>query len=388
MYLDWGKASGVQSGDQFKVYRPGETLKHPVTGEILGQAEVALGQGILSTVEDKYSTGKLVETPGDIKAGDRTRYLQASAPVVATTASVNVAVPANVPKELWRSESLGSEAVGIAIGDVVGDGKKEVVVAFRDHVEVFRWNGQKLESQASFKSRSYSNYLAIDTGDMDGSGHDKIFASLFVEAVKRTRTIVLDYSSGTLHEVGRFDGFVRAFDHPDGKRELIWQDTSLSHELRIKPPAPLTKTAKGFREGSPMKLKLSLNDEQLFGFAWGDWDGDGSEDFAFLQNGERLRILFKDTKWSSGEVYGGTNADFAWENEQMGSIYPRLQSLKTSSGKCSCWSRIIFFAHADSHGALKNLQKLGTYRSGLEWSRDVARLDASGIRSLGGFWIR
>src|SRR5258706_14635234 len=49
VYLDWGKATGVQSGDQFKVYRAGEALKHPVTGEVLGQAEAELGQGLLTT---------------------------------------------------------------------------------------------------------------------------------------------------------------------------------------------------------------------------------------------------------------------------------------------------------------------------------------------------
>src|SRR5258708_38110695 len=64
VYLDWGKASGVAAGDQFKVYRQGEPLKHPVTGEVLGHTEQDLGQGVLDNVEDKFSTGKLIETKG------------------------------------------------------------------------------------------------------------------------------------------------------------------------------------------------------------------------------------------------------------------------------------------------------------------------------------
>ncbi len=341
VYLDWGKASGVQAGDQFKVYRAGEALKHPVTGEVLGNSETELGQGILSSIEEKFSTGKLVETKGDIKPGDRTRCVEETRRQelgVRTESGIPVVNPQSslltpIPKELWRSESIKHEASGMAVGDVDGDGKKEVVVAFRDQIEVFRWTHQKLESIAVFKSRGFSNFLAVETGDVDGSGHDKIFASLFIEGVKRSRTLVLEFSQGALHEVGRMDGFVRALEHADGKRELVWQDMSLARELRMKQPAPLTKTAKGYREGSPLKLVRSLNDDQLFGYAWGDWDGDGSEDFAFLQNGERLRIIFKDAKWSSAEVYGGTKADFSWENEQIGSLFPRLQSLKTSAGK-------------------------------------------------------
>jgi len=333
VYLDWGNASAVAVGDSFKLYRAGEPLKHPVTGEILGQTEVDLGQGVLDNVQDKFSTGKLAQTKSNVKPGDRARHLEVSvaAPVVATATSAVVA--ANIPKELWRSEALKHEASGIAVGDIDGDGKKEMVVAFRDQVEVFRWNGQKLESVSVFKSRGLSNYLSVDMADVDGAGHDKIFASLYIEGIKRARTLILEFSSGTLHEVGRLDGFVRVLEHADGKRELVTQDLSLARELRVKQPFTLIKTPKGIREGSVLKLPRSLNNDQLFGYTWGDWDGDGAEDFAFLQGGERLRILFKDAKWSSGEVYGGSKADFGWEDDQMGSLYPRLMSWKSPSGK-------------------------------------------------------
>ena len=79
----------------------------------------------------------------------------------------------------------------------------------------------------------------------------------------------------------------------DGKRELVWQGLSMARELRILQPAPLSKDGKAYREGKALKLDRSLNDDQLFGYIWGDWDGDGAEDVALLQNGERLRIFFK-----------------------------------------------------------------------------------------------
>ncbi len=340
VYLDWGKASGVSVGDQFKVYRPGEPLKHPVTGEVLGQTEKDLGQGLVDRIDEKFSTGKLLQTPNAVRAGDRTRHIEQASERVSEGAkdgssvlSPQSSALSPVPKELWRSESIKHEAVGLAVGDVEGDGKKEVVVAYRDQIEVFKWNGQKLESLAIFKSRAYGNYLAVETADVDGAGHDKIFASLFIEGIKRSRTVVLEYAQGALHEVAHMGGFVRALEHAGGQRELLWQDMSMARELRIRQPAAVVKKDKKFAEGNPIKLPRALNDDQLFGYAWGDWDGDGAEDFAFLQSGERLRILFKGAKWSSNEVYGGTQADFGWEDEQVGSIYPRLLSLKTAAGK-------------------------------------------------------
>jgi hypothetical protein len=202
---------------------------------------------------------------------------------------------------------------------------------------VFRWNGKTMVSTATFKSRSYGNYLAVEVGDIDKAGHDKIFASMFFDGVKRARTVVLELSQGELKEVGRLDGFVRALEHADGKRELIWQDLSMANELRMKQPALLIKTPKEYREGDKLKFPRALNNDQLFGFTWGDWDGDNSEDFAFLQFGERLRIFFKDAKWSASDSYGGTHADFNWSNrennDQIGSVYPRLMSLKIGAGK-------------------------------------------------------
>jgi len=332
VYLDWGKTSEVKAGDTFQVYREKGELKHPVTGEVLGHAEEAVGSGLIGHVEDKFSVGSLIEGKGAAAAGDRTRLTDTHA-VIPSTPVAAAATAAQGPKELWRSEPMPHEAIGLALGDIDGDGKKEVVIAFHDQVEAFRWNGQVLQSMGQFKGHGYSNYLSIETADPDGSGHDKIFATLFIEGVKRFRTVVLEYAKGSLQEVGHVGGVVRAVEHADGRRELLLQDLSMSRELRVLPPAPLSKSGKGYSEGRPVKFVRSLNDDQLFGFAWGDWDGDGAEDLALLQGGERLRLFLKDAKWSSDDRYGGTKADFGWDNDQVGSVYPRLIPLKPASGK-------------------------------------------------------
>lgn len=335
VYLDWGKTSEVKSGDTFLIYREKGELKHPVTGEVLGHAEENVGSGLIDHVEDKFSVGSLLEGKGAVAAGDRTRIKEvlstAEAPAPAAPGAA-VAATAG-PKELWRSAAIPKEAVGLALGDIDGDGKKDVVVAFRDQIEAFRWNGQKLESMGVFKGHGYSNYLAVETADIDGAGHDRIFATLYYQGSNRARTVVLDYAQGELKEIGQVGGFVRAVEHADGKRELLLQDLSMARDLRVRQPAPLLKSGKGYREGDAIKLARALNDDQLFGFAWGDWDGDGAEDLALLQGGERLRLFFKDAKWSSDERYGGNKADFSWEGGQSGSVYPRLLGLKSETGK-------------------------------------------------------
>src|SRR5262249_22634996 len=161
--------------------------------EILGKAETDLGRGVVQHVDEKFSTGKMLQANSALKAGDRTRYHEAPK----TSGSGMTPAPASdalmVPKELWRSEPIRQEAMGLAIGDVDGDGKKEMVVAFRDHVELYRWSGQALESAGVFKPRGYGNYLAVETGDLEGQGRDAIFASLVIQGVKRSKAFVVEY---------------------------------------------------------------------------------------------------------------------------------------------------------------------------------------------------
>lgn len=332
VYLDWGQASGVSVGDQFDVYREGSELKHPVTGASLGREQSVLSQGVVEAVQEKFSTGKLIQQKTAVKTGDRTRVKAAAAVVptpvpssaVISAAPTTAARPA--PVELWRSEPIPREATGLASGDVDGDGKPELVIAYRHQLEVYRWNGQALESIAWLDSKSYRNFLAVDVAGLSGAARAQIFASYFMEGSKRAKTVVFEIVGKTLKEAGRMDGFVRAFDRAGGKRELVWQDLSFARELRVRQPALVAMKDSKWKEGPALALPRALPDQQLFGYGWGDWDHDGVEDFALLQQGERLRVFFKDGKWSSREGYGGTRLDFSWEDEQIGSVSPRLLS--------------------------------------------------------------
>src|SRR5438045_1866608 len=88
LYLDWGSSSGAHIGDAFTVYREGEALKHPVTGEVLGHAEATVGTGTLQTLEAKFSVGHLDQASGTPKAGDRVRWLATPLSVPARAATL------------------------------------------------------------------------------------------------------------------------------------------------------------------------------------------------------------------------------------------------------------------------------------------------------------
>jgi hypothetical protein len=338
VYLDWGTASGVQSGDRFSLYREGEPLKHPVTGEILGHAQEKLGTGALQSIEEKFTVGQLEIVSKTPQAGDRAHWL-ASAITLEPTASTTtpaadqgtVLTPAEASlKELWRSDPLEKDAAGITFANLEGDGKKTIIVAYRTKIQAYRLKDKRLEPLASFDLRSYRHWLSVDAADLKHDGHEEIFATTFMDGLKRPRVVVLRFENGAFKQMGEFEGFVRVIQRLDGSRHLYWQSFSHSRELSYTAVSEVTWEKGAYRTGPPLDLKLF--DDQLFGFVWGDWDKDGKEDFAVLEHDEQVRIYTKDVKWKSSSGFGGTKNDFSFDDNTLSSLVPRLVNWKPSQG--------------------------------------------------------
>jgi hypothetical protein len=335
IYLDWGAASGVQVNDRFQVFREGETLKHPVTGEVLGHEEVTLGNGHVETVDPKFSIGHLDQTKDTTKAGDRIRW-QAPAMAVPAAAAVPVVVgeaqgtdlkpPVPTIQELWRSEALEKDPVGIAFSDVDGDGQKDIIIAYRAKIVVYRWKDKKLEPLAKFDDRKYRHWLTVDAADLKKDGHEEIFATAYVDSMNRPRMVALRYENGALKRVGEIEGFVRLFQRMDGSKHLYWQTFSRSSSLNYTDVCEVIWQDGKYQTGKPLGLKLFP--DQLFGFAWGNWYKSGAEEFAVLEHGDRIRIYSEDVKWKSDETYGGTKNDFPFDNNVNSSVQPRLMAWK------------------------------------------------------------
>lgn len=59
--LDVGKSVGAREGMRFKVYREGEIIKHPVSGEILGVEKIPTGKLQVTEVQEKLAFARVIE---------------------------------------------------------------------------------------------------------------------------------------------------------------------------------------------------------------------------------------------------------------------------------------------------------------------------------------
>jgi hypothetical protein len=70
--LSVGRRDGVVVGVELMVYREGEELKHPKTGEVLGRTEKAIGRVTITEVSESYSTARISQGTG-VEPGDKAR---------------------------------------------------------------------------------------------------------------------------------------------------------------------------------------------------------------------------------------------------------------------------------------------------------------------------
>jgi len=61
VYLDVGSNKGMRKGMKMVIYREGEAITHPATGEILGKTVTKLGEVLLTEVQEKMSEASIVD---------------------------------------------------------------------------------------------------------------------------------------------------------------------------------------------------------------------------------------------------------------------------------------------------------------------------------------
>ncbi|NMC48506.1 MAG: VCBS repeat-containing protein [Desulfovibrio sp.] len=97
---------------------------------------------------------------------------------------------------VWRSQALPHASSGIAVGDVNGDGKNEIVVLGTATVEVFTHSHDQLVPVARYDAPTNFLLLNINVFDTNGDGRSEIIVS--ARYVKDPRSFILEFNDGKL----------------------------------------------------------------------------------------------------------------------------------------------------------------------------------------------
>lgn len=242
VYVDLGRGDGVAVGQRLRVVRPGAPLVHPVTGETLGTADEPIARLEVTAVAERFAATRVLQLASGATIEPRDRVVAAAdeggapapraarpaggpgqalregpgpgAPGGADGGPSARAPAAQVPAAAGRaldpsrptvSQELDSEVRDLAVADLDGDGRPELVTIDQVHFAVYRWTGTSLERLFEQDAEKGRDYISVDAADLDGDGRAELLVN--DAAPRRGQAVILQYDGGR---------FVR-YDLPGGR---------------------------------------------------------------------------------------------------------------------------------------------------------------------------
>lgn len=213
------------------------------------------------------------------------------------------------------SLSLPHPVNAIALGDVDGDGRPEVIGVTDRQVVVYRWTGRHLEPIAVGDPLPvFTTYLYVDAADINGNGRDEIVLTA-IQSSPRQQQIENTLLS-TIAEVaqGRVKPLVtglhrhlRVLRRPGQPPLLLAQSLGLYEA--VEGPVEVLEWRNGRYQAGP-RFPLPKVVPSVYAFSRGNLDGDGRAELALVAADGRLRIYDEQgqLRWESEEDLGVVDA--------------------------------------------------------------------------------
>lgn len=210
---------------------------------------------------------------------------------------------------------LAGAAKALALGDVDGDGRLEVVTITDRQVLVYRWTGRDVtQLTTSDPLPVFTTYLHVDATDLDGDGRAEIVLGA-IRGVPRGNEI----DNRVLAEVVRMRGgrleqrreslerHLRVLAQP-GRPSLLLAQALGAHELASGPVQVVEWAGGSYRLGREFPLPAGV--PSLYGFARADLDGDRQDEVARVADDGRFWILDEQghPRWEDEEDLGALDA--------------------------------------------------------------------------------
>ncbi len=128
------------------------------------------------------------------------------------------------------SRKYSMEIRGLAVGDVTGDGSKEIVLIDQNNIIIFRPIKDSFQRIGEIKEKRFNNFLTVDVADINHNGTAEIFVSNLPHNSQRLQSFVMEYDGKTYRRIAEKQPiFFRTLQKTNGDKILITQE----HENNI-----------------------------------------------------------------------------------------------------------------------------------------------------------
>ncbi len=215
----------------------------------------------------------------------------------------------------FKSEPIQDALSGLTVGDLDGDGVKEIACASNNTLRIFRYKDDRLELLCESDTKTNNSIIGVDMADIDGDGKAELFITRH-DNRGGLKSVVMVWNGTGLDTVSEDLNFYFRNVH-FGKHDyvLLGQKRGMAgidSEFTMDPADELfqggifeiVKTESGYGPGKQINTP---QDHIIYGFAVGDPADSLKSAMVAFTNHERLRIVDNsgETVWNSDEYYGG-----------------------------------------------------------------------------------
>lgn len=205
------------------------------------------------------------------------------------------------------NETVPVEMGAMAVGDVNGDGEKEILILAGWDLKLFSKIEDSLEQVAETKLPRTLVSHAINLADLDGDGKDEVYISatdgLYVSS------LIMQYEpTGNFQIVSRdIPWYIRPLFVPGKGWQLVGQKRGIERIELISPGLYLLalNSKNKISGGERLPLPDSVN---LFDFVYADLDGDNFHEIVAVDKKEKLRVYNpgNELMWVSKKNFGSS----------------------------------------------------------------------------------
>jgi len=203
--------------------------------------------------------------------------------------------------------TLPVEMRAMAVGDVNGDGDKEILVLAGQKLQLFSTKKNTITQIADAELPFTIVAHAINLADLDGDGKEEIYISgtdgLYVSSM------IMQYAASGEFQIvsSNIPWYLRPLNVPGKGWQLAGQKRGVAKLNLVSPGVFLVTLGAGNKivQGERLALPASVN---LFDFSYADIDGDGFYEIVAVDQKEKLRVYNPGNElvWVSKENFGSS----------------------------------------------------------------------------------
>ena len=175
----------------------------------------------------------------------------------------------------WQSRTFLHRLMDVAVGDVTGDGKVELLVLLDDQLRVYMWQGRGFNQLLHVLNAEDVTriFYSLDVADINGNGVEEVFVTSLSSQGPSLSSFVLEYKNDKFIKTWTdVDLYLRVMDVGAGKRMLLSQERG-SYNPFYGPVHKMIWRRGRYVDGGPLSLPEKAN---IYNFVRVDLNGSGT----------------------------------------------------------------------------------------------------------------